>query len=133
VCRPHAGLHRAERMLDGLSTLAHGLWVCIKALPHSLEQMLMLPSATAPAAVSRVRSSTAREGAESSAGAAHTPGNLPDKSACRQPPRSYKYLDELTPICRDGLGSRSARLSPGREARKPGKGSAGDDIAGRLP
>jgi hypothetical protein len=27
VCCPHAGLHRAERMLDCLSTLAHGLWV----------------------------------------------------------------------------------------------------------
>jgi hypothetical protein len=24
VCRPHAGLHCAERMLDGLTTLAHG-------------------------------------------------------------------------------------------------------------
>jgi hypothetical protein len=24
---PHAGLHRAERMLDCLATLAHGLWV----------------------------------------------------------------------------------------------------------
>src|ERR1700730_17824779 len=44
VCRPHAGLHRAERVLDGLSTLAHGLWVCIKALLHSFQQMLMLPS-----------------------------------------------------------------------------------------
>src|SRR6266481_5003855 len=44
VCRSHAGLHRAERMLDCLATQAHGLWVCIKALLHSLEQMLMLPS-----------------------------------------------------------------------------------------
>ena len=32
VRRSHAGLHRAERMLDCLSTPAHGLWVCIKAL-----------------------------------------------------------------------------------------------------
>lgn len=40
---PHAGFHRAERMLDCLSTLAHGLWVCIKALLHGLEQILMLP------------------------------------------------------------------------------------------
>ena len=39
VCRPHAGLHRAERMLDRLATLAHGLWVCIKALLHSFEQV----------------------------------------------------------------------------------------------
>jgi hypothetical protein len=31
-------------MLDCLSTLAHGLWVCIKALLHGVEQMLMLPS-----------------------------------------------------------------------------------------
>src|ERR1700721_984158 len=29
VCRSHAGLHRTERMLDCLSTLAHGLWICI--------------------------------------------------------------------------------------------------------
>ncbi|MGX1075475.1 hypothetical protein AB7M45_006085 [Bradyrhizobium elkanii] len=41
VCRSHAGLDRAERMLDGLTTLAHSLWVCIKALLHSLEQMLI--------------------------------------------------------------------------------------------
>jgi hypothetical protein len=31
-------------MLDCLSTLAHRLWVCIKALLHRFEQMLMLPS-----------------------------------------------------------------------------------------
>jgi hypothetical protein len=37
VCRPQAGLYRAERMLDRLETLAHGLWVCIKALLHSLK------------------------------------------------------------------------------------------------
>ena len=37
VGRPHAGLYRAERMFDRLETLAHGLWVCIKALLHSLE------------------------------------------------------------------------------------------------
>src|SRR5258705_9671811 len=48
VCRPHAGLHRAERMLDCLATLAHGLWVCIKALLHSLEQMLMFPTHNPP-------------------------------------------------------------------------------------
>src|SRR5437016_7100681 len=48
VCRSHAGLHRAERMLDRLATLAHGLWVCIKALLHSFEQMLMLPSRNPP-------------------------------------------------------------------------------------
>jgi hypothetical protein len=35
-------------MLDCLATLAHGLWVCIKALLHSLEQMLMLPSRDPP-------------------------------------------------------------------------------------
>jgi hypothetical protein len=28
--------------------LAHGLWVCIKALLHSFEQMLMLPSSNPP-------------------------------------------------------------------------------------
>src|SRR5664280_1710386 len=44
VCRPHAALDRAERVLDRLAALAHGLWVCIKALLHSFEQMLMLPS-----------------------------------------------------------------------------------------
>ena len=44
VRRPHAGFHRAERMFDRLATLAHGLWVCIKPLLHSFEQMLMLPS-----------------------------------------------------------------------------------------
>src|SRR6267143_89916 len=48
VCRSHAGLHRAERMLDRLATLEHGLWVCIKALLHSFEQMLMLPSRNPP-------------------------------------------------------------------------------------
>src|SRR5262249_61195888 len=48
VCRSHAGLHRAERMLDCLATLAHGLWVCIKALLHSLEQMFILPSRNPP-------------------------------------------------------------------------------------
>jgi len=37
VCRSHAGLHRAERMLDRLATQPHGLWVCIKALLHSFE------------------------------------------------------------------------------------------------
>jgi hypothetical protein len=69
-------------------------------------------------------------GGRSSAGAAHAPGNLPGKSACRQPPRSYKDLDELRPICRDGLGSRSE----GPQGAKPEnpEGSAGDDIAGRL-
>jgi hypothetical protein len=35
-------------MLDCLSTLAHGLWVCIEALLHSVEQMLMLPSWNPP-------------------------------------------------------------------------------------
>src|SRR6478735_2062397 len=34
-------VHRAERMLNCLSSLAHGLWICIKALLHSFEQMLM--------------------------------------------------------------------------------------------
>src|SRR5206468_9309561 len=48
VCRSHAALHRAERMLDRLATQAHGLWVCIKALLHSFEQMLMLPSRNPP-------------------------------------------------------------------------------------
>jgi hypothetical protein len=35
-------------MLDCFSTLAHGVWVCIKALLHSLEQMLLLPSWNPP-------------------------------------------------------------------------------------
>jgi hypothetical protein len=35
-------------MLDRLATLAHGLWVCIKALLHSFEQMLMLLSRNPP-------------------------------------------------------------------------------------
>jgi hypothetical protein len=43
VRRSHAGLHRVERMLDCFSTLAHGLWICIKALLHSF--VLLLPSA----------------------------------------------------------------------------------------
>ena len=38
VRRSHAGLHRAERMLDCLSTLAHRFWVCIKAPLHGFEQ-----------------------------------------------------------------------------------------------
>jgi hypothetical protein len=37
VRRSHASLHRSERMLDCLSTLTHGLWICIKALLHGLE------------------------------------------------------------------------------------------------
>ena len=41
--RTHAGLHCAERMLDGLAALAHGQRVRIKALLHSIEQMLVLP------------------------------------------------------------------------------------------
>ena len=44
VRRSHSGLHRTERMLDGLSTLAHCFWICIKTLLYSIEQMLMLPS-----------------------------------------------------------------------------------------
>jgi hypothetical protein len=44
VCSSHAGLHRAERMLDGLTALAHSERVLIKALLHSIEQMLVLPS-----------------------------------------------------------------------------------------
>jgi hypothetical protein len=51
VRRSHTGLHRAERMFDCLSTLAHGFWVCIKAPLHSLEQMLMLPSRNSPLGV----------------------------------------------------------------------------------
>jgi hypothetical protein len=48
VRRSHSGLHRAERMLDGLSTLAHCFWICIKTLLYSIEQMLMLPSRDPP-------------------------------------------------------------------------------------
>lgn len=48
VRRSHSGLHRAERMLNGLATLAHSERVCIKALLHSIEQMLMLPSWNPP-------------------------------------------------------------------------------------
>jgi hypothetical protein len=33
---PHASLHRAEGMLDGLATLAHGLWICIKGAAAQL-------------------------------------------------------------------------------------------------
>src|SRR3984885_9489768 len=35
-------------MLDRFATLARGLWVCIKALLHGFEQMLMLPSRNPP-------------------------------------------------------------------------------------
>jgi hypothetical protein len=35
-------------MLDCLSTLTHRFWVCIKALLHSLEQMLVLPARHPP-------------------------------------------------------------------------------------
>jgi hypothetical protein len=34
--------------LDCLSALAHGVWICIEALLHSFEQMLMLPSRNPP-------------------------------------------------------------------------------------
>jgi hypothetical protein len=43
VCRSQASLHRAERMLDGLATLAHGSGFASRALLHSIEQILMLP------------------------------------------------------------------------------------------
>ena len=42
--RTHAGLHCAERMLDGLAALAHGQRVRIKAMLHSIEQMLRAPT-----------------------------------------------------------------------------------------
>jgi hypothetical protein len=42
-------------MLDRLATLAHGLWVCIKALLHSFEQMLMLPSRSPPLCVPKTQ------------------------------------------------------------------------------
>src|SRR4030095_8299529 len=48
VCRSHAGLHRAERMLDRLATLAHGARVRIKARLHGVEQVLMRPSWNPP-------------------------------------------------------------------------------------
>ena len=48
VCSSHARLHRAERMLDCLPTLAHRFGVCIKALLHRVEQMLVLPAWNAP-------------------------------------------------------------------------------------
>jgi NAD(P)-dependent dehydrogenase (short-subunit alcohol dehydrogenase family) len=35
-------------MFDGLATLAHSLWVCIKTLLHSIEQVLMLPPRNPP-------------------------------------------------------------------------------------
>src|SRR5262245_31749843 len=35
-------------MFDSLATLAHRLWVCVKALLHSLEQILMLPPRNSP-------------------------------------------------------------------------------------
>ena len=40
---PMRAFTRAERVLDRLATLAHGLWVCIKPLVNSLEQMLHAP------------------------------------------------------------------------------------------
>jgi hypothetical protein len=48
VGRPRAGLHRGERMLDRLATYTHGLGRGIKALVHSFEQMLMLPTWNPP-------------------------------------------------------------------------------------
>jgi hypothetical protein len=44
VAPAHARLHRAERVLDSLATLAHSERVRIKALLDSVEQMLVLPS-----------------------------------------------------------------------------------------
>jgi hypothetical protein len=44
-------------MLDRLATLAHGLWVCIKALLHGLEQILMLRSRNPPLWPGRVMDS----------------------------------------------------------------------------
>src|SRR4029434_3791431 len=48
VCRPHAGLYRADRMLARHATLAHGERVRIKALLHGIEQVLVLPSWNPP-------------------------------------------------------------------------------------
>src|SRR3974390_1058087 len=53
VCRSHAGLHRAERTLDCLSTLAPRSRVCIKPLLHCFEQMLVLPPWNPPLRPSR--------------------------------------------------------------------------------
>jgi hypothetical protein len=44
VCLAYAGFHDAERMLDCFATLTHGVRVCIEAMLHSLEQVLMLSS-----------------------------------------------------------------------------------------
>jgi hypothetical protein len=44
VRRAHARLHRAERVLDSLATLAHSERFRVKALLHSVKQMLVLPS-----------------------------------------------------------------------------------------
>ena len=44
VRRAHARLHRAERMLDRLAPLTHGLRVRIETLLHGLEHVLVLPS-----------------------------------------------------------------------------------------
>jgi len=40
----HARLDRAERVLDCLSPLAHGLRVFVEPLLHGLDDMLMLPA-----------------------------------------------------------------------------------------
>ena len=48
VRRLHASVHRAERMLDCLAALAHRFRVCIEALLHGFEQMLVLPPCDPP-------------------------------------------------------------------------------------
>jgi hypothetical protein len=40
----HPGFNRAERMLDHLAPLAHGLWVLVEPALHRLEDGLMLPA-----------------------------------------------------------------------------------------
>ena len=46
--RTHTCLHRAERVLDRLAPLAHGLRVRVEPALHRVQQVLVLPSRDAP-------------------------------------------------------------------------------------
>jgi hypothetical protein len=59
VCRSHAGLHRAERMLDRLATLAHGLWGCIRAPAPSMKRFIRAPAKSCGNHIARITSSAA--------------------------------------------------------------------------
>ena len=44
VSRPHPGLERSERMLDGLSAQLRGFWGAVKPFLHTLQNIFVFPA-----------------------------------------------------------------------------------------